>query len=57
MTKILVILSLTFASVLSINMMTIETNPIDSSTDTLQSQIEKAPNNLQLSNQTGPGIT
>ena len=51
--KVFVLLALVFASVLSMNMMTIEDSPIDSNIDGLQ----KTPNNLQLSNRTGSGIT
>ena len=51
--KVFVLLALVFASVLSMNMMTIEESPIDSRIDGLQ----KTPNNLQLSNRTGSGIT
>jgi hypothetical protein len=51
--KVFVLLALVFASVLSMNMMAIEENPIDSRIDGLQ----KTPNNLQLSNRTGSGIT
>jgi hypothetical protein len=51
--KVFVLLALVLATVLSMNMMTIEENPIDSNIDGLQ----KTPNNLQLSNRTGSGIT
>ena len=51
--KVFVLLALVFASVLSMNMITIEESPIDSTNDGLQ----KTPNNLQLSNRTGSGIT
>ena len=51
--KVFVLLALILATVLSMNMMTIEENPIDSTNDGLQ----KIPNNLQISNQTGSGIT
>ncbi len=51
--KVFVLLALVFASVLSMNMITIEESPIDSTNDGLQ----KIPNNLQLSNRTGSGIT
>ena len=48
-----VLLALVLATVLSMNMMTIEDSPIDSNNDVLQ----KIPNNLQISNRTGSGIT
>jgi hypothetical protein len=51
--KVFVLLALVFASVLSMNMITIEESPIDSNNDGLQ----KIPNNLQISNVTGSGIT
>ena len=51
--KVFVLFALVLATVLSMNMMTIEDSPIDSNNDVLQ----KIPNNLQLSNRTGSGIT
>ena len=51
--KVFVLLALVLATALSMNTIIIEENPIDSNNDGLQ----KAPNNLQLSNQTGSGIT
>ena len=51
--KVFVLFALVLATVFSMNMMTIEENPIDSSIDGLQ----KIPNNLQISNRTGSGIT
>jgi hypothetical protein len=51
--KVFVLLALILATVLSMNMMTIEENPIDSNNDGLH----KIPNNLQISNWTGSGIT
>ncbi len=52
---ILVVLSLILASTSAINIMSVQTNTIDTNIEALNNP-PKGENNLQISNYTGPGI-